>query len=65
MNKKKNQISGTIEKIRFQQDSFVIGDFRNNAKSLSLLSIFMNMINQQVGMDYKLTGKLYDDPVHK
>ncbi len=65
MTKKKNQISGTIEKIRFQQDSFVIGDFRNNAKSPSFFSILGNMINPQVGMEYKLTGEWYDDPVYK
>jgi len=65
MNKKKNQISGTIEKIRFQQDGFVIGDFRNNAKSPSFFSILGDMINPQVGMEYKLTGKWYDDPVYK
>ncbi len=65
MNKKKNQIRGSLTKIRFQQDSFIIGDFCNHAKSPSFFSVLGNMINPQIDMEYKLTGEWYDDPVYK
>lgn len=65
MNKKKNQIQGTLSQIRFSKDSFIIGDFCNNAGSPSFFSILGDMINPQIGMEYKLTGQWYDDPVYK
>lgn len=65
MNKKKNQIRGTLNSIRYQQDSFIIGDFSNNAGPPSFFSILGDMINPQVGMEYNLTGEWYEDPVYK
>lgn len=65
MNKKKNQITGILTKIRFQQDSFVIGDFRNNTGSPSFFCILGNMVNPQIDMEYKLTGEWHEDPVYK
>lgn len=62
---KKNQICGILKKIRFQQDSFVIGDFCNNAGPPSFFSILGNMVNPQIDMEYKLIGEWYDDPVYK
>ena len=55
------QIQGTLEQIRFQNDSgFMIGVFRN--KNGKIFSALGNIINPQVCLKYSLTGQWENNP---